>query len=176
MCLNRVMEEWIIQGRGGYQVHVTAEQLLQTQFQREIGIGVGARREISNGHEYVQVAARRVETLSQFGLAQIELLHVVPPAQRPQGYQPRFVDRPGACRNLIHAQQMAVIPKRDRERLLEALEMVATEPARRFSFVTEMVGQPGVWRLRKGNWRAAFRWREADVVVDRVGNRRDAYR
>jgi mRNA interferase RelE/StbE len=73
-------------------------------------------------------------------------------------------------------RQLAAIPRRDRERLLEALEMVAAEPVTRFSFVTEMVGQPGVWRLRKGNWRAVFRWREADVVVDRVGNRRDVYR
>lgn len=73
-------------------------------------------------------------------------------------------------------RQLMVIPKRDRERLLEALEMVATEPARRFSFVTEMVGRQGVWRLRKGDWQAVFRWREADVVVDRIGNRRDIYR
>ena len=73
-------------------------------------------------------------------------------------------------------RQLAAIPRRDRGRLLEALEMVAAEPATRFPFVTEMVGQPGVWRLRKGDWRAVFRWRDADVVVDRVGNRRDVYR
>jgi mRNA-degrading endonuclease RelE of RelBE toxin-antitoxin system len=72
--------------------------------------------------------------------------------------------------------QLAALPKRDRERLLDALEMVAAEPNRRFSIVTELVGQPGVWRLRKGNWRAVFRRRGADVVVDRVGNRKDVYR
>lgn len=72
--------------------------------------------------------------------------------------------------------QLAALPKRDRERLLEALEMVATEPNRLFSFVTELVGQPGVWRLRKGDWRAVFRRRGTDVVVDRVGNRKDVYR
>jgi hypothetical protein len=37
-------------------------------------------------------------------------------------------------------RQLAAIPRRDGERLLEALEMVAAEPATRFSFVTEMVG------------------------------------
>ncbi|HVC62283.1 MAG TPA: type II toxin-antitoxin system RelE/ParE family toxin [Acetobacteraceae bacterium] len=73
-------------------------------------------------------------------------------------------------------RQLMAIPKRDRERLLKALEMVASEPARRFSFVTEMIGQQGVWRLRKGDWRAVFRRRDADVVVDRVGNRREVYR
>jgi len=73
-------------------------------------------------------------------------------------------------------RQLVTIPKRDRERLLETLEMVAAEPAQRFPFVTEMVGKQGVWRLRKGNWRAVYRWRAADLVVDRVGNRRDVYR
>ena len=73
-------------------------------------------------------------------------------------------------------RQLAVIPPRDRERLLEALEMVAAEPGRRFSFTTELVGLPGVWRLRKGDWRAASRMRGTDVVLDRVGNRKDVYR
>ncbi len=72
--------------------------------------------------------------------------------------------------------QLATLPKRDRQRLLEALEMVAAEPNRRFSFVTELVGQPGVWRLRKGDWRAVFRRHDTDVVVDRVGNRKDISR
>ncbi len=73
-------------------------------------------------------------------------------------------------------QQLAAVPKQDRERLLKALEMVAAAPKRRFSFVTELVAQPGVWRLRKGDWRAVFRRRGGDVVVDRVGNRKDVYR
>jgi mRNA-degrading endonuclease RelE of RelBE toxin-antitoxin system len=73
-------------------------------------------------------------------------------------------------------RQLTSVLGRDRERLLEALEMVAAEPDRRLSFVTEMVGQHGVWRLRKGDWRAAFRRRGNDVVVDRVGNRRDVSR
>jgi mRNA-degrading endonuclease RelE of RelBE toxin-antitoxin system len=73
-------------------------------------------------------------------------------------------------------RQLAAVPRRDRERLLQALEMVAAEPARRFSFITELVGQPGVWRLRKGDWRAVYRMRGTDVILDRVGNRRDVYR
>jgi mRNA interferase RelE/StbE len=73
-------------------------------------------------------------------------------------------------------RQLAVIPRRDRERLLKALEMVAAEPARRFPFTTELVGHPGIWRLRKGDWRAVYRIHGTDVVLDRVGNRRDVYR
>jgi mRNA interferase RelE/StbE len=73
-------------------------------------------------------------------------------------------------------KQLATIPKADRKRLLDALEMVAEEPTRRFAFMTQMVGQVGVWRLRKGDWRAVFRVREGDVIVDRVGHRREVYR
>lgn len=73
-------------------------------------------------------------------------------------------------------KQLAAMPKADRKRLLDALELVAAEPIRRFSFVTQMVGQPGVCRLRKGDWRAVFRIRGSDVIVDRVGNRKDVYR
>ena len=60
-------------------------------------------------------------------------------------------------------RQLAAMPKKDRERLLDALELVAAEPARRLAFVTRMVGQPGVWRLRKG-----------DGMLDRVGHRKDS--
>jgi mRNA-degrading endonuclease RelE of RelBE toxin-antitoxin system len=73
-------------------------------------------------------------------------------------------------------RQFLTVPKRDRERLLAALELIAANPDKRLPFVTEMVGQHGVWRLRKGDWRAVFRRRGSDVVVDRIGNRRDVYR
>jgi len=73
-------------------------------------------------------------------------------------------------------RQLAAMPKKDRERLLDALELVAAEPAKRHAIVTRMVGQPGVWRLRKGDWRAVFRLVEDDVILDRVGHRREVYR
>ena len=53
-------------------------------------------------------------------------------------------------------KQLAAIPRRDRERLLEALERMAQSPGGQFSFTTRMVGQADVWRLRKGDWRAVF--------------------
>ena len=73
-------------------------------------------------------------------------------------------------------RQLAGMPRKDRERLLDALEMVAAEPERSFPFITRMVGQPSLWRLRKGDWRAIYRVREGDVILDRVGHRKEVHR
>lgn len=73
------------------------------------------------------------------------------------------------------AKALAKMPKADAKRLLDALQAVAADPAFRQSFVTEIVGQTGAWRVRKGDWRAVFRVVEGDVVVDRVGHRREVY-
>jgi mRNA interferase RelE/StbE len=73
-------------------------------------------------------------------------------------------------------RQLAAMPKRDRERLLEALQLVAAEPTKRYPFVTQLIGEPGVWRLRKGDWRAVYRIWGADVILDRVGHRKEVYR
>jgi mRNA-degrading endonuclease RelE of RelBE toxin-antitoxin system len=71
---------------------------------------------------------------------------------------------------------MKAMPKADQARIIDALEQTAADFATRMPFVTEMVGEPGVWRLRKGDWRATFVIEGADVVVTRVGNRREIYR
>ncbi len=68
-------------------------------------------------------------------------------------------------------KQLKALSKADRRRLLDALETVAAEPAKRFPFVAQMAGHSGLWRLRKGHWRAVFRIRHGDVVLDRVGHR-----
>ena len=73
-------------------------------------------------------------------------------------------------------KQMKAVPKADRVRIIDALEQVADNLTMRMPFVTEMVGEPGVWRLRNGDWRATFVIDGADVVVTRVGNRREIYR
>jgi mRNA interferase RelE/StbE len=73
-------------------------------------------------------------------------------------------------------KQMKAMPKADQARIIDALEQVAENLTERMPFVTEMVGEPGVWRLRKGDWRATFLIDGADVVVIRVGNRREVYR
>jgi mRNA interferase RelE/StbE len=68
------------------------------------------------------------------------------------------------------------MPKADRERILEALKLVAQDLSVRQSFVTELVGEPGVWRLRKGEWRAVYTIESGDVVVRNVGHRREVYK
>ena len=73
-------------------------------------------------------------------------------------------------------KQIASMPKGDRARVFEALQMVAADLSTRQPFVTEMVGEPGVWRLRKGDWRAVYRVVEGDVVVDAIAHRREVYR
>jgi mRNA interferase RelE/StbE len=73
-------------------------------------------------------------------------------------------------------KQMKAMPKADQARIIDALEQVAENLAVRMPFVTERVGEPGVWRLRKGDWRATFVIDGADVVVTRIGNRREVYR
>jgi mRNA interferase RelE/StbE len=72
--------------------------------------------------------------------------------------------------------QLAAVPKADRKRLREALEMVAAAPMSRFTFATRMVGETGVWRLRKGNWRAVYRIHQGDVILERIGHRKEIYR
>ena len=74
------------------------------------------------------------------------------------------------------ARDLVKLPKADARRLVEALEAVAADLAVRQPFVTEMVGQPDVWRLRKGDWRAVYRVVDGDVVVARIAHRREAYR
>ena len=76
----------------------------------------------------------------------------------------------------IVLKQMKAMPTADQARILEALEQVAADRSVRMPFVTEMVGEPGVWRLRKGDWRAVFVIEGTDVVVTRVGSRREIYR
>ena len=67
------------------------------------------------------------------------------------------------------------MPKGDAARLMAALEQVAANLDVRYSFVTEMVGEQGTWRLRKGNWRAVYTIENEDVVVTNIGHRKDIY-
>ena len=69
------------------------------------------------------------------------------------------------------------LPKADRARVLEAFDLVGAEHPRRLSFVTELRGKDnaGVWRLRKGDYRAIFRITDTAIEVITVGHRRDIY-
>jgi mRNA interferase RelE/StbE len=82
--------------------------------------------------------------------------------------------------DLLYTPQATVgllaLPKADAKRIREALEQVAQSHPQRLPFVTEMVGRPGFWRLRKGNWRAIHRIDDGGLTVESVGKRGDIYR
>jgi len=73
-------------------------------------------------------------------------------------------------------KQMKTMPQTDQARIIEALEQIATQPSFRFSFMTELVGEPGHWRVRKGIWRAIISIENNDVRVIRIAHRRESYR
>ena len=73
------------------------------------------------------------------------------------------------------AKQVKGLPKADQARLVKRLETIAMAPEARHPGTTEMVGQPGVWRVRQGDWRAVYEIVEGHVIVARVGHRREVY-
>ena len=73
-------------------------------------------------------------------------------------------------------KQLAAMPKADARRLLDRLENIADAPENPHPNVVPLVGEPGVFRVRQGNWRAVFSIAEGDVIVDRVAPRREVYR
>lgn len=68
------------------------------------------------------------------------------------------------------------MPRADAERLSSALRQVADSHPDRISFVTELVGGQGTWRLRKGDYRALYRIEGNSLVVLEVGHRGEIYR
>ena len=78
-------------------------------------------------------------------------------------------------RNAVEA--LAAMPKKERAQLRERLKAIAADPAGRHPGVEAMRGKPpGRLRVRQGDWRAIFSFDGADVVVERIGNRREVYR
>ena len=72
---------------------------------------------------------------------------------------------------------LLAMPRKDAERIRERLEAIAAAPAERHQAVEAMQGKPaGRFRLRQGDWRAVFRIDGADVLVERIGHRREVYR
>ncbi len=73
-------------------------------------------------------------------------------------------------------KQLATLPKAEARRLLDRLEKIAEAPEKLHPNVVPLVGEPGAFRLRQGNWRAVFSIEEGDVIVERVAHRREVYR
>lgn len=76
------------------------------------------------------------------------------------------------------SRELAALPRRDREALLERLRAVASDPFGPHLFVRPIAGESGVYRLRHGDWRAIYRIdRTLDVMlVEHVAHRREVYR
>jgi mRNA-degrading endonuclease RelE of RelBE toxin-antitoxin system len=70
---------------------------------------------------------------------------------------------------------LRALPKADAKRIRDALEKVAQSHPQRMSYVTEMVGRSGEWRLRKGDYRAVYRITESAIVVFEIGPRKEIY-
>ena len=77
---------------------------------------------------------------------------------------------------LVARTELKALPRREADRLLAALEQVAAEYPKRLSFTTEMQGEPGMWRLRKGDYRAIFRITGRAIEVVAIGHRKGIYR
>ena len=71
---------------------------------------------------------------------------------------------------------LLAMPRREREQLKQRLDAIAAAPAEPHPSVVAMQGKPpGRFRVRQGDWRAVFRIDAGDVVVDRIGHRREIY-
>ena len=73
-------------------------------------------------------------------------------------------------------KQLALLPKADGERLLQRLETIARAPDALHLGMAPLVGEPGTFRVRQGDWRAVFSIEDGDVIVDRIAHRREVYR
>jgi len=73
-------------------------------------------------------------------------------------------------------KQLAALPKADGRRLLERLEAIALVPGAQHLGVAPLVGEPGTYRVRQGDWRAVFSIEDGDVIIDRIAHRREVYR
>ena len=70
---------------------------------------------------------------------------------------------------------LKTLPKIDRVRILEAFDLLGAEHPKRLSFVTELRGKAGMWRLRKGDYRATHRITDTTIEVIAVDHRKDIH-
>lgn len=73
-------------------------------------------------------------------------------------------------------KDLKALPNSDAKRIMEAMQQVADLHPQRLSFITEMQGNPGYWRARKGMWRAVYRQTDAAIEVVAVNKRGEIYR
>jgi mRNA interferase RelE/StbE len=76
----------------------------------------------------------------------------------------------------VVVRQFAQMPRADARRLKDRLDAIAAAPGDKHPNVMPLVGMPGSFRVRQGDWRAVFSMEDGDVIVDRVAHRREVYR
>ena len=74
------------------------------------------------------------------------------------------------------ATQLSAVPRADAKRITLRLQSIAEDPMAPQTGVRPLVGLPGEFPLRQGDWRAVYSMEDGDVVVDRVAHRREVYR
>ncbi|MER5989606.1 MULTISPECIES: type II toxin-antitoxin system RelE family toxin [Streptomyces] len=75
-------------------------------------------------------------------------------------------------------RQLRAISRPDAMRILTALTALGDDPYRQDADVKKLTGPSGLYRLRVGGYRVAYRIDDGELVVlvVKVGDRRDIYR
>jgi mRNA interferase RelE/StbE len=75
-------------------------------------------------------------------------------------------------------RQLRAISRPDAMRILAALTALGDDPYREDADVKKLTGPSGLYRLRVGSYRVAYRINDGELVilVVKVGDRRDVYR
>lgn len=73
------------------------------------------------------------------------------------------------------AKALAGLPRADRQRVVDAIDLLCDTPAAGSALKGEF---EGLRRLRVGHYRVVYEWQRSDLVilVVRIGHRRDVYR
>ena len=72
-------------------------------------------------------------------------------------------------------KQMRAVPKADAKRIVAAMQAIAADQLRRMGYVTKLLGRPGYWRAKKGDYRAICVISETAILVIDLGHRKDIY-
>lgn len=75
-------------------------------------------------------------------------------------------------------QQLRAIDRPVAMRILTALTTLGDDPYRENADIKKLTGPSGLYRLRVGNYRVAYRVEDGELIilVVKVGDRRDVYR
>lgn len=75
-------------------------------------------------------------------------------------------------------RQLRTVDQPTAMRILAALTRLGDDPYREDADVKKLAGAAGLFRLRVGNWRVAYRVDDGEliVLVVKVGHRREVYR